>query len=431
MLLAKITPPLYKYLLYKLTDFLPEDILKYIEDFLQVSITTDKIYSTIGTFYHNNDIDIVSKNLSYIKKYARNFTFIFDEYSPWAYWHDSLEQATFGNLTMRLFRTDLQHHQTCTSLIIDFIRNIIFNTNGIECLVNKEILLTYGRDYYDVSTILDSLFGIVFSPDHFINELERTTIWNVNYRHKYDDEVTHDFDHYLDLLKDVLFDREYEIVIISDELYTSTGGIKLVCHELKYETSLFNIFSLLCHWKTESLYPYIANMMTKLRYDKNLIDNNENKRRHKMSLSPHCHRIKYLITLAIHDNGNLLLDALFSSEVFLKYYGNMITDILKKLDLKTIKNMSRYKNIQKFLTSSCSMFKLVECRKYKSVRYFFNKYKKKMSEFRNNKGHSLLEVACESRGLNQNIIHMFVNSGLFNYAKPLMIKNKKVRAMFT
>ena len=57
-----------------------------------------------------------------------------------------------------------------------------------------------------------------------------------------------------------------------------------------------------------------------------------------------------------------------------------------------------------------------------------------MYNFINDDGKSLLDIACENRGLTQNIIKLFVDSGYFDNNLKLKafdkIKNRKVKLIF-
>lgn len=128
--------------------------------------------------------------------------------------------------------------------------------------------------------------------------------------------------------------------------------------------------------------------------------------------------------------GDLLFDAMRGNNNMIRYYENPITKVLVEQDLKLIKNLVKNKNIKTFLVSANFQFKLVTRRKFKIVKWFFSSYKNEMKNLRNNRKENLLKVACKSRGLNQNIINLFLVSGLFGLSN-VKFNNRKVKKIFS
>lgn len=449
-----ITLPFHKYLLYKIN--LPTDILKYIEKFLNVFMERQKLRNMLNELYNNTyPTPHIITNLNYIKKYEPDYKNYFGEFD----YRDTCgyswnEQRTLCDLFLKLFyiniASPLQTHQS----IIDFLRSVILNSMyGMRKLVDDEIELTYvkchnvltfihcnilcydTKHYRETTNLLDSLFCIVFTPKYFIEDVGRDLI---GYRKPFDDEVKKiNIIPYMIFLKEVLLDRNYEIVVLNRDpinydsgsnygnywrYYSTIDVLEIRCSEPKYEAPFFEILRLLRMWRDRSLYHHIANIMSKI---------NNNGLTKESLCAHHLKKIKYIIKTIVNDYGYLLLDAMLTSKTIVILYSEIITEVLADIDLRNIKDLctSSYENIKKLLISSDFMFVLVKKRKFKTVKFLFSTHKTQMAKFRNDKEQNLLEVACESKGLNQNIINLFLRSRLF-ISKNLVIKNKKVRSMY-
>lgn len=131
------------------------------------------------------------------------------------------------------------------------------------------------------------------------------------------------------MLEELVFNRDYEILIEDTEIYSSTTCIRIMHHDNsditsigdglkmirpKFEALMLNIFCILCFWNDESLYDYVLSMIKKIRYV----------RSEKVIINPslifRTNMIKYVIEIAKQNNGKLLLRAMRQSKVFLRFY---------------------------------------------------------------------------------------------------------------
>lgn len=422
-----ITLSFYKNTLNKLS--LPKDILNYIEKYLQTKIKYERIVKTFMDIYTPNSPNDTMTNIKYITKYFANYTYNFCKYSYREYWH---VQHTFGNLLIRLLYSNLftlpkdeakigiakpLECKKNNSVIVDFLQNII-QQNPEKCLVEEsiDVSLNYKTIHIypylceEFRNGLEILFGIVFIPELFLNSLKLDF-----------NKDMFEQQYYLQLLKNVLLDRKYTFVVKGSDYSECWSDWLVICDNPRFVVSLYKIIITLCFWKDETLYPHIDKFIksAKWSYKKNPFTNSEK-------------AIKHIIRLIINFEGYLILKILLESWHFVHLFGDLIANSLVELDLKKLKNIDEKSIITKFLKSSVFMFKLVEHRKFKQTKYLFKKYKNNMKNLRNNKGQNLLEVACESYGLNQNIIEMFLNSKIFDQSKKkLEIRNRKVNKLFT
>lgn len=458
-----IIPPFQNHLLMKLD--LPTDILKYIGKFLFVDITCYKIHNTYANLFMVNEQHNMINNLTYINKYAKQYAYSFEEFHARDNWY---YYESFGHIIIKFlygFSNSPQNNQ----ILIEFMQNICINCDNAYLLIVDHIdpSLCNKIIWYPLS-ILEILFFVVFTPS-FLQEILDDEFANL---HKYmlrdlNNEFNNNFntkrieqfkqfkqytkadcfntDHFLEFLKNVILDRQYKIVLdyyddrYSGKRYTliikCDDNISDTCTQLKYVCPFFEILLALRFWNDDKLYIYIQNMIDKIDESKNnIVDINADNYVNINHLRDFRKKFVDALRIIISDNGFLLLDVLTGSENFIHNLGDMLASAFASQNIMTLKkyytNTKNCKNISKFMTSSVFLFELVKRRQFRTIKYLFNVCNKKamIASYINNKNQNLLEFACESRGLNQNIISMFLESGLFE-SKHLNIRNRKVKKL--
>jgi hypothetical protein len=412
-----ITPPMQKNLLYKLN--LPIDILIYVEEYLVTEITRNKIERVFWQTYNiknesNDNVKKVLNAFKYIKKYGNNIEINFDEFNEFVPEFDPINDKTFGNFFITFFYNYLNCPKEAHEEFINFIEHNIIMIKGIDFLSDQKMLLAeIDVRFYHVYSFIDILFGIVFSPEYLINKIKINIERNKTFVHDLITKNQHNnTKQYFNLLNNLVFSRVHEVFIDEDNSWYIN---------VKYDNDIVctwkidSILDILCYWKDNSLYSYISNIMKKIKNNSELKE----------------YKNKYLFRQILNNNGYLLLDALLcgSEDIIAYYEKSIIKIIVENNDTELFKKLIKYKNIKKFLLSPIFQFKLITIRKFKIVKWFFKKYKNIMKILRNDKGENLLEVACMSRGLNQNIIKLFLDSGLFTL-NDVRFRNRKVKKLF-
>jgi hypothetical protein len=435
--------PIYrKRIIHKIN--LPADILRYnIEPYLMVRISNDKIKEMFKSLYDDN-LKTVLFGLNFFNTYFDNLQLPYNTYRHRDCWYTA---KTLGLLLMRAYYMNNMDHITLA--IVEFMRNELFKKKNIRYLVDCTIELDcwdripqylimknglFGDDrptYYNLYNILEAMFCIVFTPDVLMDRLSHEFGRSAQpiVRHQ---DVGRSTDHYLDFLKEILFDTNYQIVYRIRDYDTPT--LQIVSKDLNYEYSFFEILNVLCYWKDKSvdLVQLVDQMMGRIEYDASFANYEIYPPNHRNRLRG-IPEVKKIIRKSLAEKGYLLLERIIGCEIFMRYYDQTIARIFAELKPSEIDAFDEYKNIFTFLRSSVFMFCLVECRKFKLFRFLFNqnkRNKKKMALYKNKDGHNLLEVASATYGLNQNIISLMVNSKLFS-TKNLKIQNRKVKLLFS
>jgi hypothetical protein len=416
-----IIPSIYEKYLNLLK--LPQDILRHIGEFLKVRITRKTIERIYTDLYDDSKLHLLESNIGFINKYAPHYKYKFDFFTCWRFWYD---EKRFGNLFLRLFYINA-HNTKNNSLITTFITNII---NAQDYLILHGDVEFWGCPYAFtdkrkelIASLLECLFCIIFTPKYFYDQIELVLKESRVEIFKYKSQMIKEQDTintlpYLNLLKYLLLNGSHEVIIEPD---LSESYIRFEREDEKgYRIQLTDIFDILWKWDDETLIPYVSRIISKIKYDENDVDDCAHKR-----------AIYYFYNI-FNDRGYLLLNTLFGNSLFVKYFMSAIAISLSRLILNKIMEAEKYKNICKVLESPNVLAVSIEKRNFKLTKYLFNKHKKKnkkrYASFRNKNNEDLLEIACNSRGLNQNIISLLLDSKLFN--SKLKIKNRKVKKIF-
>jgi hypothetical protein len=408
-----VVPKYQKILLDRLD--LPVDILDIIEEMLKIRLTKKKIDSMFEKMYNYtyDGVDNMVCGLNFLNIYAH------DAIHPYGYERIGMNSRefyyvnSFGHLLAKFFYTN--DNPNNNNIMIRFMRNELIDKKNINLLTQRiefyEHRGCWSRSY--AYSALDLLLFIVFAPNRAWT-LIASNLSNRMKPHSAEIKYTHTTESYLDFLKEILFDRDCQFVV--DEYQYVQICVNLLNGQ-KYHFAPISLNNPLYYCENCMMLPYIENMFGRIRPAEQKTSEN------KIKIF---RTDKYVIREIFEKKCYLLLDIYLGNQCIIDNYGAHFANFFAGHKPKEVVQFMPYKNIYAFLISPIQTFRLVERRNFKLVKFLFSKHKKLMSGYVNRTGENLLEVACGSHGLNQNIIQLFIRSGLF-CTKKIVVLNRKVR----